>query len=646
MILSKVATTSICDFGSQELLSTDEVNAVRTFMLKCYQLGNPEAIYLRDMYEYFILHLLDEGRETIHLAGERGCLLAKYVDGMLNLAFSVDHRGLDHNYPGFTREYVDRMYHMITSWALFGHWGYDKPEMIMSLLERIDPNGAVSSLPVPAVTMSIGRALGEVDTVDVENGRVRVVVNADEPLQFERKAGYANGDIIKVSLSYEELHRYCFTCKRISHEEGTCPELSPEQREANRLVRLESKEKEELAAREAFSAPFRGRDLHRGFENHAWNTDNHPRFSREMESDKRRQEHPQRREERARPGQAQRTEHGDLRSKILSKREDIAKNVWNRIDHSYGGRNPRDRERYHPYNRDKYEESKHSSRDSGNRSVRGHHGDSVSSSSWRIKGSSPDTRGRNLDQTNKDQHYEHRRMDLSSKSTRNSPDSQRTISESHRYDRGDGAGRRYHSPRQQPRMEWRPTREPGKRRDEQMALSPNQRNVREIARETEDERRRMLKGKAIEANAGDKETNLDTVRAASGILKIFDTVQTEFPGNQVITEKEKEFVTSPERVISLRSPIETGAPSLNRPNLEELDKPTDNEQEMTEEELKEFEEQYASVQLEMDEEMLDNDDLLDETRVEETMVEETMAPEYQTAGQEDAKEPSPPGKLK
>ncbi|CAN6999234.1 unnamed protein product [Brassica rapa subsp. trilocularis] len=118
----------------------DEVNAVRTFMLKCYQLGNPEAIYLRDMNEYFILHLLDEGRETIHLAGERGCLLAKYVDGMLNLAFSIDHRGLDHYYPGFTREYVDWMYHMITSWALFGHWGYDKPEMFMSLLERIDPN--------------------------------------------------------------------------------------------------------------------------------------------------------------------------------------------------------------------------------------------------------------------------------------------------------------------------------------------------------------------------------------------------------------------------------------------------------------------------------------------------------------------------
>ncbi|WZZ16054.1 hypothetical protein YC2023_109143 [Brassica napus] len=147
-ILSKVATTSIRDFGcarvalpgfnavgredyfykSVDLIFLndwlDHVKAVRTFRLKCYQLGNPEAIYLRAMYEYFILHLLDEGRKTIRLAGERGCLLAKYVDGMMNLAFSVDHKGLVHNYPDFTREYFDRMYHMITSWALSGHWGY------------------------------------------------------------------------------------------------------------------------------------------------------------------------------------------------------------------------------------------------------------------------------------------------------------------------------------------------------------------------------------------------------------------------------------------------------------------------------------------------------------------------------------------
>ncbi|CAF1931637.1 unnamed protein product [Brassica napus] len=100
-ILSKVATISIRDFGCARVafpgFSTvgredyfykfadliflndwlDQVNAVRTFRLKCYQLGNPEVIYLRGMYEYFILHLLDEGREKIHFAGERGCLLAK-----------------------------------------------------------------------------------------------------------------------------------------------------------------------------------------------------------------------------------------------------------------------------------------------------------------------------------------------------------------------------------------------------------------------------------------------------------------------------------------------------------------------------------------------------------------------------------------
>ncbi|KAF3590507.1 hypothetical protein DY000_02020878 [Brassica cretica] len=131
-ILSKVATTSIRDFGcvrvafpgfnavgreyyfykSVDLIFLndwlDQVNAVRTFMLKCYQMGNPEAIYLRD--------------------------------DMMNLVFSVDHRGLVHKYHDFTREYVDRMYHMITSCALSSHWDYGKPEMFMSLLERIDPS--------------------------------------------------------------------------------------------------------------------------------------------------------------------------------------------------------------------------------------------------------------------------------------------------------------------------------------------------------------------------------------------------------------------------------------------------------------------------------------------------------------------------
>ncbi|KAL0734350.1 hypothetical protein Bca4012_010560 [Brassica carinata] len=163
-ILSKVATSHLRDFGSArvafsgfnqisreeyfyrsaDLLNLndwiDEANALRTFRLRCYQAGNLEAIYMRGMYEFFVLHLLDEGRGKIHLAGERGLMLAKYVDVMLNLAFSVDDRGFVHNYPNFSREFVDRMNYMITTSVYSGYWGYEKPEVFMSLLERINPN--------------------------------------------------------------------------------------------------------------------------------------------------------------------------------------------------------------------------------------------------------------------------------------------------------------------------------------------------------------------------------------------------------------------------------------------------------------------------------------------------------------------------
>lgn len=70
---------------------------------------------------------------------------------------------------------------------------------------------------------------------------------------MECKIGFNNGDVVSVALKYEDLHRYCFTCRRVSHEEGTCPELNDEQRERNRVARIQVKEKEEIANREAFS---------------------------------------------------------------------------------------------------------------------------------------------------------------------------------------------------------------------------------------------------------------------------------------------------------------------------------------------------------------------------------------------------------
>ncbi|CAH8392645.1 unnamed protein product [Eruca vesicaria subsp. sativa] len=80
-ILSKVATSNLQDFDSARVAFSG---------LRSFQFGNPEAIHLRD--------------------------------GMLNLAFSVDDRGLVHNHPSFTHEFVDRMYHMITREIFSGHW--------------------------------------------------------------------------------------------------------------------------------------------------------------------------------------------------------------------------------------------------------------------------------------------------------------------------------------------------------------------------------------------------------------------------------------------------------------------------------------------------------------------------------------------
>ncbi|CAF1708739.1 unnamed protein product [Brassica napus] len=107
-ILSKVATSHLRDFSSARIAFSefnqigreeyfyrsadlfnlndwiDEVNALRTFRLRCYQAGNLEAIYIR--------------------------------------------------------EFVDRMNYMITTSLSSGHWGYEKPKVFMSLLERINPN--------------------------------------------------------------------------------------------------------------------------------------------------------------------------------------------------------------------------------------------------------------------------------------------------------------------------------------------------------------------------------------------------------------------------------------------------------------------------------------------------------------------------
>ncbi|KAF8094819.1 hypothetical protein N665_0352s0027 [Sinapis alba] len=86
----------------------------------------------------------------------------------------------------------------------------------------------------------IAKALGTKMAIDSRSARIQISVNIDKPLQFERRVGFPNGDIGKVSFFYVGLHRHCFTCNMISHDENSCPELTEEQKEQKRLQRLVS----------------------------------------------------------------------------------------------------------------------------------------------------------------------------------------------------------------------------------------------------------------------------------------------------------------------------------------------------------------------------------------------------------------------
>ncbi|KAH0855398.1 hypothetical protein HID58_008050, partial [Brassica napus] len=50
-------------------------------------------------------------------------------------------------------------------------------------------------------------------------------------MHMEARIEFPNGDFGKVSMTYEGLNRYCFGCKRLSHDIYSCLDLSAEERE-------------------------------------------------------------------------------------------------------------------------------------------------------------------------------------------------------------------------------------------------------------------------------------------------------------------------------------------------------------------------------------------------------------------------------
>ncbi|CAN7120367.1 unnamed protein product, partial [Brassica rapa subsp. narinosa] len=157
------------------------------------------------------------------------------------------------------------------------------------------------------------------------------------------------------------------------------------------------------------------------------------------------------------------------------------------------------------------------------------------------------------------------------------------------------------------------------------------------ARETEEERRRRIRGKAIAEDINEGQIHLELEQTVMGASHLPDPILNEIPENQVYVEKVQN--RSPPSVGKnlLNKATETVAPPSNRAlniqdPVKERNKTVDNgkqgieedQQLMSEEEITQIMEEYASVDLEMDDDMVDDDDLLDDMDDEDAAVPETQ----------------------
>ena len=76
---------------------------------------------------------------------------------------------------------------------------------------------------------AIGSDLGHVKLKEATKARFRVHINGLRPLERHLDVSLPSGDILKVELEYEGLHKHCFSCQSLSHEQDGCPSRSSTQ---------------------------------------------------------------------------------------------------------------------------------------------------------------------------------------------------------------------------------------------------------------------------------------------------------------------------------------------------------------------------------------------------------------------------------
>ncbi|KAG5396743.1 hypothetical protein IGI04_018557, partial [Brassica rapa subsp. trilocularis] len=75
--------------------------------------------------------------------------------------------------------------------------------------------------------------IGRVSNPTAQNthalARFRVHINGLRPLERHLDVSLPSGDILKVELEYEGLHKHCFSCQSLLHEQDGCPSRSSSQ---------------------------------------------------------------------------------------------------------------------------------------------------------------------------------------------------------------------------------------------------------------------------------------------------------------------------------------------------------------------------------------------------------------------------------
>ncbi|WZY87153.1 hypothetical protein YC2023_033537 [Brassica napus] len=75
---------------------------------------------------------------------------------------------------------------------------------------------------------NIGRIIGHIDTIELTEGHMLIVVDSRRPLKFSWKVEY-EGDEVMIEIKYDKLFKHCTTCGMLSHEKVYCPYIETRQ---------------------------------------------------------------------------------------------------------------------------------------------------------------------------------------------------------------------------------------------------------------------------------------------------------------------------------------------------------------------------------------------------------------------------------